>query len=110
MQSRLPGLPAQATEHEALLELAPDAMLLVDGEDRIRAVNARMEDLFRLPREELVGRPVDGLFSRPWLRLRRPGSSVELPALRGDGSEFPAEISLSAVETADGRMLVAAVR
>jgi PAS domain S-box-containing protein len=110
MQSRLPGLPAQATEHEALLELAPDAMLLVDGEDRIRAVNARMEDLFRLPREELVGRLVDGLFSRPWLRLRRPGSSVELPALRGDGSEFPAEISLSAVETADGRMLVAAIR
>jgi PAS domain S-box-containing protein len=85
-------------------------MLLVDAEDRIRAVNARMEDLFRLPREELVARPVDELFSRPWLRLRRLGSSVELPALRGDGSEFPAEISLSALETADGPVVVAAIR
>ncbi len=85
-------------------------MLLVDGDDRIRAVNARMEDLFRLPREELVGQLVDELFSRPWLRLRRPGSNVELPALRGDGSEFPAEISLSALETADGPMVVAAIR
>jgi PAS domain S-box-containing protein len=85
-------------------------MLLVDGEDRIRAVNARMEDLFRLPRGELVGRPVEELFSRPWLRLRRAGSSVGLPALRGDGSEFPAEISLSALDTADGPMVVAAIR
>jgi PAS domain S-box-containing protein len=101
---------AQATEHDALLELAPDAMLLADGDDRIRAVNARMEDLFRLPREELVGRPVEELFSRPWLRLHRPGSGVELPALRSDGSEFPAEISLSAVDTADGPMVVAAIR
>jgi PAS domain S-box-containing protein len=85
-------------------------MLLVDGEDRIRAVNARMEDLFRLPRGELLGRPVEELFSRPWLRLRRAGSSVGLPALRGDGSEFPAEISLSALDTADGPMVVAAIR
>jgi PAS domain S-box-containing protein len=103
-------LQAQASQHEALLELAPDATLLVDGEDRIRAVNARMEDLFRLPRAELVGRPVEELFSRPWLRLRRTGSSVGLPALRGDGSEFPAEISLSALDTADGPMVVAAIR
>ena len=85
-------------------------MLLVDADDTIRAVNARMEDLFRLPREELVGRLVEELFSRPWLRLRRPGSSVELPALRGDGSEFPAEISLSSLDTADGPMVVAAIR
>jgi PAS domain S-box-containing protein len=85
-------------------------MLLVDADDRIRAVNARMEDLFRLPREALVGRPVDELFSRPWLRLRRPGPAVEFPALRGDGTEFPAEISVSALETADGPVVVAAIR
>jgi PAS domain-containing protein len=42
-------LQTQASQHEALLELAPDAMLIVDTDDRIRAVNARMEDLFRLP-------------------------------------------------------------
>jgi PAS domain S-box-containing protein len=85
-------------------------MLLVDADDRIRAVNARMEDLFRLPRGELVGRPVEELFSRPWLRLRRAGSSVGLPALRGDGSEFPAEISLSALDTEDGPMVAASIR
>ena len=85
-------------------------MLIVDADGRICAVNARMESLFRLPREELVGRLVDDLFSRPWLRLRRPGSHVALPALRADGSEFPAEISLSQLETDDGTMVVAAIR
>jgi PAS domain S-box-containing protein len=94
-----------------LLEIAPDAIVVVDGEGEIVAVNGRAEALFRLSRAELVGRPVDDLFSWPWLRLRRAdGSGLELPALRGDGSEFPAEISLARFDGRDGALTAAAIR
>lgn len=93
-----------------LFEHAPDALLLADAEGTIQAVNARTEELFGLPRARLVGHPVDNLFARRWLRLRRPGRIVELPALRGDGAEFPAELAITAVETAAGRMTLASIR
>jgi PAS domain S-box-containing protein len=83
----------------------------VDGEGEILALNERAEALFRLGRDELLGRPVDHLFSRPWLRLRRAdGSGLELPALRGDGTEFPAEIALAHFEGPGGTLTAAAIR
>jgi PAS domain S-box-containing protein len=94
-----------------LLEIAPDAIVVVDGEGGILAVNERAEALFLLGRDDLLGRPVDDLFSRPWLRLRRTdGSGLELPALRGDGSEFPAEISLAHLDGPGGALTAAAIR
>jgi PAS domain S-box-containing protein len=83
---------------------------VVDDEGVIIGANTRAEELFRLGRDYLLGRPVDELFARPWLRLRRPGSSLELPALRGDGTEFPAEISLARFEGAGGTLTAAAIR
>ena len=83
--------------------LARDAGLVVGA-------NALAEELFGLSRHELLGRPIEDLFSRPWLRLRRTGARLELPAVRSDGSEFPAEISLSRIETPDGELVAAAIR
>ena len=111
MQSRLAALSAPAASLDVLLEIAPDAIVVVDGEGEIIAVNDRAEELFRQPREQLLGRPADGLFSWPWLRLRRTGgSSLELPALRGDGTEFPAEISIAHFDGAAGTLIAAAIR
>jgi PAS domain S-box-containing protein len=107
-----------------LLEAAPDAMVCVDTEGRITLVNAQTERLFGYRRDELVGQPVEVLvpdaFRAVHLRHRagyaadpkpRPmGAGMELAGRRRDGSTFPAEISLSAIDTDEGVLVTAAVR
>jgi len=107
-----------------LLEAAPDAIVGVDPGGRIALVNAATERLFGYPREELVGQPVEILVpdavkaGHPGHRGRyfadpqqRPmGAGMALAARRRDGTEFPAEISLSALDTEDGLLVSAAVR
>ena len=107
-----------------LLEAAPDAMLCVAADGRIVLVNAQAERLFGYGREELVGHPVELLVpegAREVHRRRRAGyltdprprpmgMGMELAGRRRDGSTFPAEISLSAVDAPGGTLVTAAVR
>jgi PAS domain S-box-containing protein len=107
-----------------LLDSAPDAIVGVLGDGRIALVNTQAERLFGYSREELHGRPVEILVpeaaraKHPRHRTRyvddprpRPmGAQMQLAARRRDGSEFPAEISLSALETEDGLLVSAAIR
>ncbi len=108
----------------ALMEAAPDAVVCVTGDGRIALVNAQTERLFGYTRQELAGRPVEILVpdavraGHPAVRNRymadpepRPmGAGKELSGRRYDGSTFPAEISLSAIDTDDGILVMAAVR
>jgi PAS domain S-box-containing protein len=107
-----------------LLEAAPDAMVCVDGDGRIALVNAQTERLFGYCRDALVGQPVEMLVPddvramhpahrAAYLADPRPrpmGAEMELAGRRRDGSTFPAEISLSAIDTDDGILITAAVR
>jgi len=109
---------------QAILECAPDAMVVVDVERRIQLVNSQTERLFGFVRDELIGKSVETLvperlraghpekfatfIGEP--RFRAMGSGLRLSGQRKDGSEFPIEISLSPVETADGLLVSAAIR
>ena len=99
-----------------LLDAAPVAMVCVDSDGRIVLVNAQAERLFGYPREELAGQPVEILVpgatkaGHAALRARyaanpRPrqmDSRLDLSGRRRDGTTFPAEIALSAIDTSDG--------
>ena len=107
-----------------LLEAAPDAIVCVDAEGRIVLVNGQTERMFGYERSDLIGQPVETLVPdsqravHPARRAtyvadpkpRPMGAGMELAGRRSDGSEFPAEISLSAVDSDDGLLVVAAIR
>jgi PAS domain S-box-containing protein len=107
-----------------LLESAPDAIVGVNDHGVIVLINAQAERLFGYERNELIGQPIEILVPdsaralHPARRegyvgdpIPRPmGAGVELSARRKDGSEFPAEISLSAIDSEDGIIVSAAVR
>lgn len=111
-------------QFERLLEAAPDAMVGVDAQGTIRFVNRQTEVLFGYARAELLGRPIEVLVPESFRaqhpahrsdyvaspRPRPMGLGLDLTARRRDGSEFPADISLSSTETDDGLLVTATVR
>ncbi|HEX4901487.1 MAG TPA: PAS domain S-box protein [Acidimicrobiales bacterium] len=115
---------ARESLFEGLLEAAPDAMVVVDDQGRIELANTQTEVLFGYTRAELLGRPIEVLVPeehraghpghrhRYFLEARtRPmGQGIDLAARRKDGSVFPAEISLSSIDTEGGRLVSAAIR
>jgi PAS domain S-box-containing protein len=122
---------AEITERERaehrfrdLLESAPDAIVIADKEGRIVLANSQAHQWFGYERNELNGQPVDILLPERFRerhaghranylaapRTRPMGSGLSLFGRRKDGSEFPVEISLSPIETADGVWTTGVIR
>ncbi|HTT52435.1 MAG TPA: ATP-binding protein [Streptosporangiaceae bacterium] len=108
----------------AFVDAAPDALVCVAPSGRITLVNAQTERLFGYRRQELEGELVEVLVPEAARAVHarqragyvadpvpRPmGAGLQLTGRRRDGSTFPAEISLSAIDTGDGTLIAAAVR
>jgi PAS domain S-box-containing protein len=109
---------------EALLRSAPDAILISDEGGRIVTASAQVEQVFGYHPRELLGKPVESLLPvtlRPLHENHRAsyyrspstrpmGKGLNLSAVRRDGAEFPAEISLSHLKTENGLLVMAIVR
>lgn len=117
-----PGLQDRLVAPGAILEGLPDAVVVADHDGRIVFVNALAEELFRYPRDELLGQPVETLWP-PRVRERYTRNmalyfATEHPlrfstlawGLRRDGSEFMGEMTWGVVETTAGSLLLAVGR
>lgn len=100
----------------ALLEAAPDAMVITNEEGVITLVNSRASEVFGYGRDELVGKAITSLAPDWWRHLDwKPASptqprTMRIRVLRADGSEFPAEVTLSPLETEEGLLYTSAFR
>jgi PAS domain S-box-containing protein len=115
---------AAEARFRGLLESAPDGIVIMGREGRIALVNTQAEKMFGYQRDELLGQPIEilipdryrhahvghreGYISQP--RTRPMGVGLDLLGRRKDGSEFPVEISLSPVQTAEGLLITSVIR
>jgi PAS domain S-box-containing protein len=109
---------------QALLHAAPDAIVIVDQTGQIVVANQKVEVLFGYQQDDLIGQPVELLLpSRFQIQhqehrsgysvdphARPMGAGMDLAARRKDGSEFPVEVSLSPLQTADGLLITSVIR
>src|SRR5438128_463326 len=92
-----------------LLEQLPEAAVVVSGQGEILFANAHTENLFSYQPDEIIGRSVNAV-APVGFRARPVGAGLDLYGLRKDGSEFPADIRVSHVNTSDGGLIVATIR
>jgi PAS domain S-box-containing protein len=111
-------------QFRSVLESAPDAMLLLSTEGKVRILNTQAESLFGYSRQEILSKSVDWLMPDPFRQqlsdcwndaacqamLVGGGEQDDIRARRKDGSEFSVEISLSPMRAGRGQLIVATVR
>ncbi len=120
----MPQPPEPQPLFEKLFEASPDAIVVTDRDGRILSINSQVERLFGYGREELIGQTVEVLVPerfrpahpghrtvyRGQATVRPMGAGLDLFGRRKDGSEFPVDIMLSPMETAEGRIVISVIR
>ncbi len=107
-----------------LLATAPDAMVAINESGKVALFNGLAEQVFGYSAAEVVGRPIElllperfrsrheghrtGFFADP--RPRLMGEGLDLFARRKDGTEFPADVQLSPIESDNGMLVLSTIR
>ncbi len=108
-----------------IVESARDAIISIDTGQRIVLFNAAAEQMFQRSSADVLGQHLDlliperfrglhrehvSVFARTGVSSRLMGSLGALSALRGDGSEFPIEASISQAKLEDRTLFTVIVR
>jgi PAS domain S-box-containing protein len=108
-----------------IIDSAMDAIVSLDANQRIILFNPAAEQLFRCPADEAIGQPLDRFIPELFREAHREhirnfgqtnqasraiGGFGPLTCLRTDGEQFPAEISVSQIGIAEGKIFTAIVR
>jgi PAS domain S-box-containing protein len=117
------ALRASEERLRVIIESAPNGIVMVNMDGVIVLINAALATLFGYTQEELKGQSVDVLvperfrarhieerrefFAQPG--MRRMGADRTIMGLRKDGTEFPIEITLAPLITAEGQHVTASV-
>ncbi|MBT3713977.1 MAG: PAS domain S-box protein [Anaerolineae bacterium] len=108
----------------SFIELIPDATIVVNQNGEISLINAQAESMFQYFRNELLGKSIEILIPtklrqvhtehrQTYLRApqtRSMGETMNLIAVRKDGTLFPVDISLSPLQTSEGTYVFTAIR
>jgi len=109
----------------AILRAALDCIVSIDSEGKIIEFNPAAERTFRYTREEAIGKDVADLLNPGALRDARRrgpehigsagnetvlGKRMHLTAVRSDGSEFPVEFAMTAVQLRSRTIFTAYLR
>lgn len=112
------------SKSRAILEAAPDAMIIINNQGEIILSNAQIENIFGYKEEEILGQKIEILIPARYKKVHpkhrdnyfhdphvRPmGMGLQLYGLHKKGHEFPVEISLSPLVTEQGTLGLAAIR
>jgi len=108
-----------------ILESAMDAIVTIDADQRVLLFNPAAEVMFHCPAGEAIGRSIDEflpqrfrkaheehirVFGRTRITSRRMGTLGTVTGLRSDGTEFPAEASISQVDVARSKLYTVILR
>jgi PAS domain S-box-containing protein len=109
-ETRAAVLATTEARHRAILGTALDAVISIDRNSRVTYVNSAFERTFGYRAEDVVGRDLAEIIVPPPLReTHRRGLAryletgqttildrrIEMSAMRADGTEFPAEVSVT---------------
>ena len=118
------ALRESEAKFRSVMESAIDAIISADVSGNIRSWNTAATALFGFAKEEVLGRPIEIIIPERFRKLHRDGmhrvssggpshvigKTVELAALRKDGSEFPVELSLATWFLDDERYFTGIIR
>jgi PAS domain S-box-containing protein len=119
------ALRASEAKYAGILSIAADAIISVNERQQILHFNHGAEQIFGWPADKAIGQQINFLiperyrtahpghmeaFARSDVVARRMGERGEIFGLRRDGTEFPAEASISKLNTPEGLLFTVVLR